>query len=834
MRERDVFIEALGVQPADRPAVLEQACQGDAALRAQVERLLAEHDRQESFILDKPPADIDATIDHPQLSERPGTSVGPYKLLQQIGEGGMGVVFMAEQIEPLRRTVAVKIIKPGMDTRQVIARFEAERQALAMMEHPNIAKVLDAGTTASGRPYFVMELVKGVPITQYCDERQLPLRARLELIVPVCQAVQHAHQKGLIHRDIKPSNVLVAEYDDHPAPKVIDFGVAKATAQRLTERTMFTEFGQVIGTLEYMSPEQAKLNQLDIDTRSDIYSLGVLLYELLTGSTPFGHERLSTGAFDEMLRVIREEEPPKPSTRLSSAKGLPSIASMRGMQPMQLHHLVRGELDWIVMKAIEKDRNRRYQTANAFAADIQRYLKNESVAACPPSTSYRLRKFSQRHKVGVVAGLAIALALVLGVAGTTGGMLWAMRERNAARDSASQAKTQAERSDQVARFLEDMLQGIAPQVALGRDTKMLQDIVDKTEQRIGQDLVGQPVVQAELRLTLAQVYYELQLYRETERISRHTLMMASDQIGAESGEVADALLQLGRALMNLRADEEAEAVTRQAIAMQRTVRGEGGTKEATCLSTLSHVLCNRSEASKDRATMLVEAEDAARRALAIRREHYGVNNDDTVWAMLAVSRVLAKKGSVDRAETMIREAHRIRVRLHGEAHPYSAANLQMLGVVLLKGGKIDEAIECHRKALAIQEELEGKGKVSQILTHRALGDDLREQGELHQSEAHYREAVLIAKRSIGEDCKELPSLLAALSRVLTEQGKFEEAKLYAEDAIAICRKHPDQKEQWRHDEALSALEGAPTRFGGPEAIQRIRPGAGQSDVARPD
>ena len=370
---------------------------------AAVEQLLAAHERVESFILDTPPAGVDATLDHP-ITERPGTVIGPYKLLQQIGEGGMGVVFMAEQTEPIQRTVALKIIKPGMDTRQVIARFEAERQAVAMMDHPNIAKVLDAGTTDSGRPYFVMELVKGVPITKYCDEKHLPLRARLELFVQVCQAVQHAHQKGIIHRDIKPNNVLVAEYDNRAVPKVIDFGVAKATAQRLTERTMFTEFGQVLGTMEYMSPEQSKFNQLDIDTRSDIYSLGVLLYELLAGSTPFEGKRLHAAAFDEMLRIIREEEPPKPSTRLSSIDTLPSVAANRHTEPARLSKDVRGELDWIVMKALEKDRNRRYETASGFAADIERHLHDEPVEAGPPSAAYRFRKFAKRNK----AALAIS------------------------------------------------------------------------------------------------------------------------------------------------------------------------------------------------------------------------------------------------------------------------------------------------------------------------------------------------------------------------------------------------------------------------------------------
>jgi tetratricopeptide (TPR) repeat protein len=370
-----------------------------------------------------PPEAVDGPI-----NERPGSIIGSYKLLQEIGEGGFGVVFMADQQEPIQRKVALKVVKPGMDTRQVIARFEAERQALALMNHPNIAKVFDAGTTESGRPYFVMELVKGIPITEYCDREHLTPKERLELFIPVCQAVQHAHQKGIIHRDLKPTNVLVALYDGRPVPKVIDFGVAKATSTRLTEKTMFTHFGQIVGTLEYMSPEQAELNQLDIDTRSDVYSLGVLLYELLTGTTPFEAKRLRSAAFDELLRIIREEEPPKPSTRLSTSETLPSIAANRKMEPQRLAGLVRGELDWIVMKTLEKDRTHRYETANGFAADVQRYLDDEPVEACPPAAAYRFRKFARRNKAALITAAVVTGVLLLGTAVST----WqAIRAQNA-------------------------------------------------------------------------------------------------------------------------------------------------------------------------------------------------------------------------------------------------------------------------------------------------------------------------------------------------------------------------------------------------------------------
>ena len=418
------------------------------------------------------------------LRERPGTVIGPYKLLQQIGEGGMGTVFMAEQTQPVQRKVALKVIKPGMDSRQVIARFEAERQALAMMDHVNIARVLDAGATETGRPYFVMELVHGVPITKYCDDNHLTPRERLELFVPVCQAIQHAHQKGIIHRDIKPSNVMITLYDGKPVPKVIDFGVAKATEQKLTERTLFTQYGTMVGTLEYMSPEQAEMSALGVDTRSDIYSLGVLLYELLTGSTPLSHKRVKEAAYGEILRMIKEEEPPRPSTRLSdSGEALASISAQRHMEPAKLTKLVRGELDWIVMKTLEKDRNRRYETANGFAADVQRYLNDEPVQACPPSAGYRFRKFARRNKRMLATVGLLALALITG---TVVSAWQAIRATEA--EGLAQTRLQAETEAQNATRAQLRLTEEAQEKATRRlyDARLAQAKAGSLSRRVGQ------------------------------------------------------------------------------------------------------------------------------------------------------------------------------------------------------------------------------------------------------------------------------------------------------------------------------------------------------------
>jgi serine/threonine protein kinase len=418
-RQEAIFEAARALEPGQRAAYLARVCGEDASLRHRLENLLAAADQAGDFLEPslQPPAPASTMVVSLPVTEKAGDVIGHYKIREKLGEGGCGAVYVAEQTEPVRRRVALKIIKLGMDTRSVIARFEAERQALAMMDHPNIAKVLDAGTTDTGRPFFVMELVRGIRITEYCDQHNLDTTQRLSLFIQVCHAIQHAHQKGIIHRDIKPSNILVTLHDGVPVPKVIDFGIAKAIEGRLSDLTVYTELHQFIGTPAYMSPEQAEMSGLDIDTRSDIYSLGVLLYELLTGRTPFDPRELLEAGLDQMRRTIREKEPLRPSTRLSTMldADLTSVAKSHGAEPPRLIHFIKGDLDWIVMKALEKDRTRRFETANSLAADVQRFLRNEPVEACPPSNFYRFQKLVRRNKTTFAAGSAVAAALVFGL-----------------------------------------------------------------------------------------------------------------------------------------------------------------------------------------------------------------------------------------------------------------------------------------------------------------------------------------------------------------------------------------------------------------------------------
>jgi serine/threonine protein kinase len=614
--EESIFAEALEkASPEGRADFLAIACGSDDGLRARVEKLLKSHDEAGSF-LRRP---LTATVDEPPLTEGPGTVIGPYKLMEKIGEGGMGLVFVAEQQEPVRRKVALKVIKPGLDSRDVVARFEAERQALALMDHPHIARVFDAGTTGSGRPYFVMELVKGVPITDYCDQNQLTPGERLQLFVHVCQAVQHAHTKGVLHRDIKPSNVLVTLHDGTPVVKVIDFGVAKAIGQQLTDKTIYTRFAQMIGTPLYMSPEQAQMSGLDIDTRSDVYSLGVLLYELLTGTTPFDGERLKQAAFDEMRRIIREEEPLKPSTRLSTlGETLSAVSAKRKTEPRLLTALVRGDLDWIVMKALDKDRGRRYETASAFAADVGRFLKEEPVEARPPSSWYRLHKLARRNKAALTTAALVAAALVLGTAMSTWQAVRATEAESAAhaaeddartdrdraleaekraKEAADQARTDRDRAlaaekraqeaadkaraeaatakGALAFILEDMFRALGPRPGDQSQPVTLQSVMDEAARRIAKRKFEDPLEEAVIRGIISDGYRRSGDHAKALPHMERAYQLRVAKLGENHPDNAVTSIKLGVAYRNVGKDDRALPLFLKGIELSKAAGPQG-------------------------------------------------------------------------------------------------------------------------------------------------------------------------------------------------------------------------------------------------------------------
>ena len=543
-----LFHHARELPPGDeRQAYLEAACAGDAAMRADVEALLTDAGQADDYFNEA------TTVVSPRLAgEEAGEVIGPYKLLQQIGEGGFGAVWMAEQQRPVRRRVALKIIKAGMDTRQVVARFEQERQALAMMDHPNIARVFDAGATQSGRPYFVMELVKGIPVTRFCDEQRLPVKARLALFMEVCLAIQHAHQKGIIHRDIKPANILVALLGDEPVLKVIDFGIAKATQQSLTDKTLFTRFEQFIGTPAYMSPEQASGGVVDVDTRSDIYALGILLYELLTGKPPFDPASLVSASYDDMRRVICESEPPRPSARISTVAGAErtELARSHQVEPARLGQLIRGDLDWIVMRAIEKDRNRRYDSANSLVADIRRYLADEPVSATPPGAVYLFRKFARRHRLAFVVSASVAAALVLGLGVST----WMFLREKAARQRADVAEGHA---TEVSGFLLSMIRSPAPNRDGPRIT--VAEVLDKAELQLAGAFPQQPEKLAVMQETLGTSYGALGLPAKGIPHLQKALAYAEEVQGPGAEQSCE--LRAALAMLYISAGRQAEGVS---------------------------------------------------------------------------------------------------------------------------------------------------------------------------------------------------------------------------------------------------------------------------------
>jgi serine/threonine protein kinase/tetratricopeptide (TPR) repeat protein len=718
-----------------------------------------------------------------QFTARPGDRFGPYKVLEEIGQGGCGAVFIAEQEQPVRRRVALKVIKLGMDTRQVIARFEAERQALAMMDHPNIAKVLDAGSTDTGRPFFVMELVRGIKITDYCDQHKLTTTDRLRLFMQVCQAVQHAHQKGIIHRDLKPSNILVTLQDGAAVPKVIDFGIAKATAnQKLTDKTVYTALEQFIGTPAYMSPEQAEMVGLDIDTRSDIYSLGVLLYELLVGETPFSSEELLSVGLDDMRRTLREKDPAKPSTKLNTMTqaDLTAIAQHRQSEPPKLIKLVRGDLDWVVMKCLEKDRNRRYETANGLAMDVKRYLANEPVAASPPGRIRRFQKLVRRNRLAFAAAGAVLASLIIGLGVSTWMFFKEQQDRHQAEAERRIAETEAFKSQQVAQFLKDMLHGLGPSVALGQDTIMLRGILDKTAERVSRDLKAEPMVEAELRNTLGDVYLELGEYQKAEAMQREALAMRRKWLGNEHLQVAESLRDLADALRREGKYAESETLLRDSLAIFRKRLGNGHEDVAGLLVLLGDVL--RYEGKLD------EAELMERQGLAMWKKMLTTEDERVGVALNNLALVLRSQGKLGEAEGMFREALALYKKVLGNENPEIAITLDNLADVLLDQGRWTEAETLERETLAMRRELLGNENPKVADSLNKLARVLYQQGKLAEAETMFHEAQAMLSKLPGSESLITADVLGNLAHLRQSQGELSEAETMEREALVIERR----------------------------------------------
>ncbi|MEM7199197.1 MAG: protein kinase [Planctomycetota bacterium] len=712
-RLEQLFQAAADLPAAERPTFVAQSCGDDAALRRRLMAMLAELERDQSLA---PALVTSAGGELPSL-EGPGATIGRYKLLQILGEGGFGVVYMAEQQEPVQRKVALKIIKLGMDTREVVARFEAERQALAMMDHPNIARVLDGGATDAGRPYFVMELVRGVSITDYCDQNRVATRERLRLFQEVCHAVQHAHQKGVIHRDLKPSNVMVTLHDGRPVPKVIDFGIVKAMHTRLTEKTLFTEYHRFIGTPAYMSPEQAEMSGLDIDTRTDIYALGVLLYELLTGSTPFDTAQLMASGLGEVQRVIREEPPQRPSMRIS-AHGTAAIAQQRGIEPGELSRRLRGDLDWIVMKALEKERGRRYATASEFAADVQRHLDFDPVTAGAPSRIYRARKYVARNRTAVVAAALVMLALVLGVIGTALALVEAAAQRDAARRETANARMALD-------FLADTLALADPEVALSPDLSV-RTLLSRAGERVGA-FADNPRAEATVRATIGQAFNSLGEHQAADRQLRRadelfsamrapdpelhyntlwTLTHVAFKLDRDDGmTLAHRARQLGHARI-----AETDAELAQAI-------------EAFVLATQEADVAT----ARDRFTESMQRADAV---LPPSHPHWLILADSLMAGGFSMWYTPAEGETAP----FLAKAHELRRRLLGEVHPDVNEALAQLVGVLSRSGRAGEAEQHIRRSLAALRQLHPDGHWQVGFAQSMLGECLHHQGQFEAAE----------------------------------------------------------------------------------------------------
>lgn len=787
-KAKAIFLAALEQNsPREIISFLDTACGGDQVLRTHVEELLRAYEQAGNFLGGAPARKEELET---SAAERPGMSIGPYKLVEEIGEGGFGIVFLAEQQEPVRRKVALKVLKPGMDSRHVIARFETERMALALMDHPNIARVLDAGQTELGRPYFVMELVKGIPITRYCDEQQLTPRERLELFVPVCAAIQHAHQKGIIHRDLKPTNVLIASYDGRPVPKVIDFGVAKALGQQLTERTLVTGFGGIVGTLEYMSPEQAEFNALDVDTRADIYSLGVLLYELLTGTTPLTPERLKQAAMTESLRLIREEEPPKPSRRISDSKdSIASVSAQRKLEPARLTRELRGDVDWIVMKCLEKDRTRRYETASGLAQDIGRYLQDEAVEASPPSRWYRFRKFTRKNRrlIGTVAMLVLLLA-----AGTGMSAWQAVRARAAerealeARDREAEQRKQVEKSEArsraVLKFFQDKVLAAArpkgQEGGLRRDVT-IREALDQAESEISQSFADEPLVEASIRNTLGVSYWYLGAQDMAMRQQDRALVLRRQELGSNHPDTVGIMNDVAIILVSQGKLQEARKVLAEVVEVKRRTFGPEDPVTLRSVSNIAGVMAMLG--SYEEASKLTEE------TWHIQQRVEGPEKIFTLRAAYNLAIMWRHLGRTEEARKLFEETLQTLKRVFGPDHQDTLRVMTYLGELLLDQDQTADARKYFELALERQKQVLGLDNDETIMTMADLAETARVQGRLDEAGMLAGAAADLHRRTLGPEHPQTLVTLTILANVYRDANRYAEARELYENTLQRLR-----------------------------------------------
>jgi serine/threonine protein kinase len=711
-----------------------------------------------------PVDDSTRTLDASAAS--PGAEIGPYRIVRQLGEGGMGVVYHAHQVRPIRREVALKIIKPGMDSRQIIARFESERQALALMDHPNIARVFEAGSTAAGLPYFAMELVDGTPITRYCDSKRLSVSERIKLFSVACRAIQHAHQKGIIHRDLKPSNILVAEQEGEPVPKVIDFGLAKALGPHLNGASMMTNLGMVVGTLDYMSPEQADPARQDVDTRGDIYSLGAVLYELLTGTTPLHRERLAKAGYVEALQLIRDEETPPPSGRLRHSNTSADIAAQRQSDPARLTKLLHGELDWIAMKALEKDRARRYETASAMARDLEHHLAGEPVEAAPPSASYRIRKLVRKHKLTFsFAATVLVLFIVFALAVTV---------------QALRIASERDRANRITQFMVGMFSVPNPSQARGNSVTA-REILDKSANEVDASLRSEPEVQADLMRAMAESYNGLGLYPRARDLMMRVVELEHRALGPRNRKTLESMSFLGSILLSSGNDREASKWLQDTLAVEEKALGPDDPDTLKTRRYLSDAFYGQSD--------FQNAEHIARQTLQLQRGLVGAENPQTLATMTRLAGSLEGQGHFGEAESLDREVLEVQRRRLGSEDPTTLQSVNALGKVLVAEGKLRDAEVLINEGIPAERRILGS---EHQVTLDALGDlayVYLKEGKYADAERLFREVVETLTHVAGSDNVAITGNMEELAITYAREGRYADASRLFQQAIGIAEKN---------------------------------------------